>query len=287
MGQGFIITVADTQNILAWQPTHLYKLGDDVVFGNIRYESQSEHTSGADFPTDLTAGKWVAGGQVLAKGNAAELDAGTDTDKYYPASAIEASKYVKNELSSVEENQIAVFDSTGKLIKNSDIKTLSGFDAMIRKVFPTVSTGFNNDEFGVVVLGGIPHLVTKFGGTTFLVPMTVKGGSIYVVNGGRSNNNTSNIYVEQHGVFMNVVPDKLPFDATLIHLIALTDGAETWTAEVHRNGSLEAGAVVSPSGASSATADLSIDFDKGDEISHFVNGSNISKPKIISIYEKR
>jgi len=86
----------------------------------------------------------------------------------------------------------------------------------------------------------------------------------------------------------NISPIILPFDATLIAVSASGAAAQTWAAEVHLLGSLIAGALVNVTAAQSAfTAALSIDFDAGDGVQLFCNGTSIDRPNIDAVFRRR
>jgi len=98
----------------------------------------------------------------------------------------------------------------------------------------------------------------------------------------------TNIYLQADGVYTNVVPLVLPYNATLVAISAATNGAETWTAEVHLNGSLVTGAALSISAASSGyNNSYNIDFNAGDGIQLYCNGSSITNPRIIAYFKRR
>jgi hypothetical protein len=79
----------------------------------------------------------------------------------------------------------------------------------------------------------------------------------------------------------------LAFNATILGIAVATDVAETWTAEVRRNG------VVTPIATLAITAadkdsryDLNVDVNTDDEIQMYCSGTLISEPTMV-VYLKR
>jgi hypothetical protein len=80
----------------------------------------------------------------------------------------------------------------------------------------------------------------------------------------------------------------LATNATIVGIGAATDGAETWVAEVRRNG------VATPIASLTLTAvdkdsrfDLSVDVDVDDEIQMYCNGTNIDTPNMVVYLRRR
>lgn len=112
-------------------------------------------------------------------------------------------------------------------------------------------------------------------------------GNIVNVGGGRANN-TSNAYLNGvGGEFMNITPFILPFNARLTNISAANTGIETWIGEVHTSGTVVTGATISIVATSSAWATYSINFNAGDRVMLYCNGSVISSPRIDAIFLKR
>jgi len=108
------------------------------------------------------------------------------------------------------------------------------------------------------------------------------------VEGGRAASNTTNQYLRSDDrVPMNLNGQRLNYDATLISLMVSTNGAETWDAEVRKNG------VATPVYTESVTASdyeisvPNVDFDADDEIQFYCNGTGINRPKMIGIFQRR
>lgn len=104
---------------------------------------------------------------------------------------------------------------------------------------------------------------------------------------GARNRNVSNTYLMSHGVFTNVVPIVTAEALTLIGISASTRVNETWTAEIHNNGVLIPGATLSLAGVDENTRlDLSIAVAAGANLSFYVNGIGINRPRIQAIFKK-
>jgi len=102
------------------------------------------------------------------------------------------------------------------------------------------------------------------------------------------NSVASNIYLSgPDGTFMNKSPFILPFDATLVYLSVATDGNETWTAEIHVNGVLKPGATLSITNNNASYGIYNIDFNAGDKIMLYCNGTAIFRPRINAIFIRR
>ena len=108
------------------------------------------------------------------------------------------------------------------------------------------------------------------------------------VEGGRAAPNTSNQYLRSDDrVPMNLNGQRLNYDTTLVSFMVSTNGAETWNAEVRKNG------VATPVYTESVTASdygisvPNVDFDADDEIQFYCNGTGINRPKMIGIFQRR
>jgi hypothetical protein len=99
----------------------------------------------------------------------------------------------------------------------------------------------------------------------------------------------TNTYLQGPGsVFTNSSPFILPFNCTLIALAASCNVAGTWTAEVHKLNALVAGATLALVAANSNSRnDLAIDFNLGDGIQLFMNGTTIDRPHIQAVLRRR
>ena len=129
--------------------------------------------------------------------------------------------------------------------------------------------------------------------TTFVTPATLHGWdripkliSYPIVFDGSKNTTTTNSYLKIGEVFSNLVPVELPRNVYLNSISASTDGAETWTAEVHANGSLIAGGSLSLTAQDSGSVDnLAIPVTSGTQISLYCNGNNIKRPRILVTFK--
>lgn len=107
------------------------------------------------------------------------------------------------------------------------------------------------------------------------------------VIGGR-NANVTNIYLQGPGqIPMNQSPYILPFDATLIAISISTNGAESWTAEVRESGVLVVGAFLTAVAVDSNYATYSINFNAGDKVQLYCNGTAILDPRINAVFKRR
>ena len=112
--------------------------------------------------------------------------------------------------------------------------------------------------------------------------------SRYILVSASRNNDSTNVYLQFNGTAMNTVPFIMPYAASLVAMSAATNGNETWTAEVHVNGSLVTGATLSLSGVSSnySTSYTSISFSAGDLVQLYCNGTAINRPRINAIFRR-
>ena len=98
---------------------------------------------------------------------------------------------------------------------------------------------------------------------------------------GRDNNNNSNEYARIGEFTSNQAGNRLLKKATLVGISIQTNGAETWTAEVRKNGSATVeSSLTAVAVAGNETSSLNVDFDKGDEIQVFINGAMVNRPNI-------
>ena len=101
----------------------------------------------------------------------------------------------------------------------------------------------------------------------------------FVVSAGR-NANATNVYLRgQDGIAMNLSGFVVPYNCTIVAISAKTDGAETWTAEVRKNGSVTVIASLSlVAAASGYTTSTDVDLTAGDVIELYCNGTTIKTP---------
>jgi hypothetical protein len=103
----------------------------------------------------------------------------------------------------------------------------------------------------------------------------------FMIFTGRDNNNNTNEYARAGDFTSNQAGIRLIRKSTLVGISIQTNGNETWTAEVRKNGT----ATVQSSLAAAAAAGnqdgtINVDFDAGDEIQVYVNGSMVNRPVI-------
>jgi hypothetical protein len=134
-----------------------------------------------------------------------------------------------------------------------------------------------NDYLEIICDGTEWHIVSEN-----LVPET------FVLAASR-NTDATNIYLRGPGnVPTNLSGFVLPFNATIIGIGAATQGTETWTAEVRKNGSATVIASLSiTAAAKDSTGALNVDVDVDDEIQMYCNGSSISRPAMTVWFRRR
>lgn len=104
----------------------------------------------------------------------------------------------------------------------------------------------------------------------------------YMTFAGRDNQNNANEYMRCSSEFTsNQSSARLMHNMTLIGISAQTNGAETWTARVRKNGSvtnLASLVLTAVDGDSDDT--LNIDFNVDDKIEVFIDGSGVDRPLV-------
>jgi len=128
-------------------------------------------------------------------------------------------------------------------------------------------------------------VINEIGSAVWIKPVTVAPFSVQF---GR-NNNISNSYLQGGGLtWTNESPYVVPFNCTLTAISVATKSAQSWTAEVRIAGVLVPGASLSTTTATSNYVnDLSIDFDEGDEIQVYANGTSINRPNVALFFVRR
>lgn len=118
---------------------------------------------------------------------------------------------------------------------------------------------------------------------------TITDSRYILVDAGRGSTVTTNLYLRHNqNIPSNLSGAVLPFDATLIAISLSATVAATWTAEIRLAGSLVTGALLASGGAKTAsTSALSIDFNAGDEVQFYCNGTNINRPHMIAVFRRR
>jgi hypothetical protein len=133
------------------------------------------------------------------------------------------------------------------------------------------------------------HLVTDGSGNlTFETPVAPVNAATFSLGAARKANNVSNTYLYMYNdLATNESGYVLPYDCTLIALTAATDGAETWSGEIHIANTLVTGALVSITAAASGVATVDVDFSAGDIIQFYCNGTAVAKPNLQAFFERR
>jgi hypothetical protein len=86
----------------------------------------------------------------------------------------------------------------------------------------------------------------------------------------------------------NLSSYQLKKNSRIIGIAANTNGAETWTAEVRRNGGLTPIATLSLTGvAKRSRCDYAVDVDQDDIIQGYCNGASINHPHMTVYLEER
>jgi hypothetical protein len=105
---------------------------------------------------------------------------------------------------------------------------------------------------------------------------------------GRDNANNSNEYLRAGEFTSNQSSYRLIKNMTLIGISAQTNGAETWTARVRKNGvvtNLASLALSAVAGAQDAT--LNVDFNAGDKIEVYCDGTGVDRPFVMLEFAER
>jgi hypothetical protein len=136
-------------------------------------------------------------------------------------------------------------------------------------------------------IGLAGDILTRVGatGSGWLTP-TVE--EVFRVGAGRSANNTTNVYLRQHDRQpTNITPIILPFNCTLYAMTLATETSATWSGELHIGGTLVPGALASVVSATSSLSLMSVDFNAGDAIQIYCNGSGIRNPAVQAFFRRR
>jgi len=106
-----------------------------------------------------------------------------------------------------------------------------------------------------------------------------------------NSSSVSNTYLRQiNGMVMNLNGFLLPFNSTLVGIVATNRIGinETWVAEVRKNGGVTAIDSISINNTDRAyNMNKNTDFNAGDIIQIYVNGSTIDSPKVILYFRRR
>jgi len=106
---------------------------------------------------------------------------------------------------------------------------------------------------------------------------------------GRNSATVSNVYLRSPDrVPTNLSGFIVPVDSTIFAIGAGTNGAETWVAEVRKNGVAAVIASLSMAAETKKYTDtLNVDVDAGDEIQMYCNGTNINRPAMLVLLRRR
>ena len=113
---------------------------------------------------------------------------------------------------------------------------------------------------------------------------------MYFNIGAARSGNVSDVYMYAYdNLQTNLSGYILPYDCTLYAISAGTQFNETWSAEVHDGtGTLVPGALLSISADTSGfTNSLSIDFNAGDEVQFYLNGSSVRRANMQAFFKSR
>ena len=167
--------------------------------------------------------------------------------KHAENDVINLDKYTRNEVDAVGENLQAQIDNT-PFIHNGDVYF--------------VDSTRDNKELGVAIID---------------------------VGCGRNKSSVSNKYLKSYdGALMDKTGIVLPYDATLVGITLSTKSNGTWTAEVRKNGSPDAKDSLSViNNTRNYSFDKNTDFNVGDSIQVYLNGTKISYPQVRIFFRRR
>jgi hypothetical protein len=107
---------------------------------------------------------------------------------------------------------------------------------------------------------------------------------------GRNATNVTNSYLEFVGIFSNQTGYVLPYDCTLVG-IGMTSNygaSQTWTAEVRKNAVATAiNSLTITASDKNYDSTLNTDYNIGDVIQIYLNGTGISRPSITLYFRRR
>ena len=108
----------------------------------------------------------------------------------------------------------------------------------------------------------------------------------FTISGTRNNASVTDQYLRIGDTPSNLAPYILPENCMLKYMSLSCATAGTWTAEVHVNGILISGAVLSVTGNTKAYIKFltPISFNAGDEVELYLNGTGINRPRINAIF---
>ena len=111
---------------------------------------------------------------------------------------------------------------------------------------------------------------------------------MYLGFSGRDNSNNANEYARFGEFTSNQSSARLMKNMTLVGMSIQTNGAETWTAQVRKNGVVTNLASLAASAAAGAQDNtFNIDFNAGDKIDVYIDGSSVDRPIILLEFAER
>lgn len=136
-------------------------------------------------------------------------------------------------------------------------------------------------------IGSVGDVLTRVGATDsqWSTPVIEE---VFRIGAGRNANNTTNVYLRQYdNQPTNITPIILPFNCTLYAMTAATETSASWDGEIHIGGTLVSGALVSVVSSTSALGLMSVDFNAGDAIQLFCNGTGVRNPALQAFFRRR
>ena len=131
------------------------------------------------------------------------------------------------------------------------------------------------------------HVLQALTPTTFGFAMPGGPSPVFTLIAGR-NANISDIYLRGPGNLpTNLSGFVLPFNATIIGIGVATRVAETWAAEVRKNGGAGAITSLAVAAARKLYGAVSVNVNQGDEIQMYCNGTNINRPQMVVYLTRR
>lgn len=141
---------------------------------------------------------------------------------------------------------------------------------------PTTNLGTAN-QYPVSMIGGILAVYDKTNSRNKFLSVNRQ----YMYFWGRDSNNNTNEYARAGDFTSNQGGPVLMRNATLVGISAKTNGAETWTVRVRKNGVVTNLASLALSAVDKAQdITLNIDFNAGDDIEVYIDGTRINRPII-------
>lgn len=109
----------------------------------------------------------------------------------------------------------------------------------------------------------------------------------YMTFSGRDSANNSNEYLRVGLFTSNQAGIRLMRNATLTGISAQTNGAETWNVRVRKNGVVTDLATLVLSAVSGAQDEYNVDFDAGDSVEVYLDGTQIDRPLVTLEFRER